>query len=478
MVVDDSKTNVYIVSRMLIEDDHNVVSAHDADEALALLDDYPDIQLLVVDWVLPTMDGPELAQVIRERYTEPYRYIIMLTAKTGDENRVIGLQSGVDDYMEKPVNPDELRARLNIASRIIQLEADLNQKLRVIDRTRREWEATTNAVPQLICLIDPDGVVIHTNRTVETWGLAALHEAASRPLTDLLAVAFEDFAAQLHTTWPRMQRRLSQGGSIEFEGSDTSSGHHFSVQMQPISKGSTDGTTFAAVTIQDISERKRLELELQEANRKSEDLLRNVLPEPIAERLRDGESRIAESHADVTVLFADLVGFTRLTTSISPDRLMDMLNEVFSAFDSLTERFGIEKIKTIGDAYMVVGGLTEESQPDHAGAIAEMALAMQETIRHISTARQQALDLRIGIATGPVVAGVIGHKRFSYDLWGDTVNTASRMQEYGIAGCIQITRATYERLNGRYVCKERGTIEVKGKGKVATYLLHQILEGD
>lgn len=202
---------------------------------------------------------------------------------------------------------------------------------------------------------------------------------------------------------------------------------------------------------------------------KSEQLLLNILPEPIARQLKDGQSSIADGFAEATVLFADLVNFTQLSTQMPPRELLSLLNEIFSRFDQLTEKHGLEKIKTIGDAYMVVGGLPMP-RPDHAEAIAEMAIDMQTEIFKFSLRRHEC-DIRIGINTGPVVAGVIGTKKFIYDLWGDTVNVASRMESHGLEGEIQVTAATYERLKHAYTFKRRGIIQVKGKGDMETYLL-------
>jgi len=202
----------------------------------------------------------------------------------------------------------------------------------------------------------------------------------------------------------------------------------------------------------------------------SERLLLNILPEEIANRLKRGDSTIADTFADVTVLFADIVGFTQLSARVYPTELVALLNEIFSTFDNLAERHGLEKIKTIGDAYMVVGGLPI-ARPDHAEAIAEMAIDMQEAIIDFSQTKNQHLSIRIGINTGPVVAGVIGIKKFIYDLWGDTVNTASRMESHGLPGSIHVTATTYQQLEEKYIFESRGAIAVKGKGMMNTYLL-------
>lgn len=209
---------------------------------------------------------------------------------------------------------------------------------------------------------------------------------------------------------------------------------------------------------------------LRQEQARSEELLLNMLPASIAKQLRDGNRQIAEGFAEVTILFSDLVGFTKLSQEIPPIQLINWLNELFSGFDGLSEKHGLEKIKTIGDAYLVVGGIPIE-RPDHAEAVADMALDMLRELARFNAKHEADLRLRIGINTGPVVAGVVGTKKFIYDLWGDAVNTASRMESHGIPDAIQVTAETYEILKDKYILEERGAIEVKGKGQMTTYLL-------
>jgi adenylate cyclase len=203
---------------------------------------------------------------------------------------------------------------------------------------------------------------------------------------------------------------------------------------------------------------------------RSEQLLRNVLPEPIAERLKAAPGVIADGFDESTVLFADIVNFTPLSEGMPPVEVVALLDEVFTAFDQLATRYGLEKIKTIGDAYMVAGGIPVP-RPDHAEAVAGMALDMRAVCVRLGRARGTTLAVRIGMDTGPVVAGVIGRSKFIYDLWGDTVNTASRMESHGVPGQIQVTERVERRLRGRYSFEPRGSIEVKGKGRMPTYLL-------
>jgi PAS domain S-box-containing protein len=217
-------------------------------------------------------------------------------------------------------------------------------------------------------------------------------------------------------------------------------------------------------------QRQKAELALRNQQQQTESLLRNILPELIVQRLQTQTSTIADSFAEVSILFADLVNFTDWFTLLPATEVVEILNEIFSEFDRLSEEYGLEKIKTIGDAYMVVGGLPKPSN-NHAEAVAEMALAMQRAVIQFNTETDKTLSLRIGINTGEVVAGIIGTKKFTYDLWGDAVNIARRMESQGIPNQIQVTSTTYELLKDKYYFQPRGVITVKGKGAMKTYLL-------
>jgi len=210
----------------------------------------------------------------------------------------------------------------------------------------------------------------------------------------------------------------------------------------------------------------RLKLEQE----KSERLLLNVLPQEIAQRLKSNPAVIADAFPEASILFADLAGFTNLASSMIPVQILEMLNLTFSRFDLLTEKYRLEKIKTIGDCYMVVGGIPAFRE-DHAQAIADMALEMRSVIKTLNEEKGYNLSLRIGINSGPVVAGVIGMKKFIYDLWGDAVNVASRMESSGIPGEIQVTERTYELLKNEFEFTKRGAVSIKGKGEIITFLL-------
>jgi len=217
----------------------------------------------------------------------------------------------------------------------------------------------------------------------------------------------------------------------------------------------------------ETDERKQREHDLEVERERSEKLLLNILPAPIASRLKEGEKIIADQFEAATVLFVDIANFTPLASKTSPAELVNMLNGIFSKFDSIVEKHGLEKIRTMGDAYMAVGGLPIPND-DHAEAVANAALDILEEFPKLTDHR---LQLRIGIHTGPVVAGVIGKNKFNYDLWGDTVNIASRMQSHGQPNTIQMTAQTYEYLKDRFEFQPRGEIEVRGKGAMQVYIL-------
>jgi adenylate cyclase len=200
-------------------------------------------------------------------------------------------------------------------------------------------------------------------------------------------------------------------------------------------------------------------------------LIQNMLPRHIAARLKAGERMIAESHPEATVIFADLVGFTNLTKTLAPPQMLGLLNDIFSIMDGLVEKHGLDKIKTMGDSYMAVGGIAEPDRDSSADAVAEFALDMMEEVSTYGRRRSYPLTLRVGIHTGEVIGGVIGFKKFSYDLWGETVNLASRLEAQSEPGYIQVSESTYRRLCAGYRLQPRGAINVRGIGEISTYFL-------
>jgi adenylate cyclase len=230
------------------------------------------------------------------------------------------------------------------------------------------------------------------------------------------------------------------------------------------------GTVVFALLAQFVRQREEAVAALRVEQDRAESLLLNILPHSIAERLKAGASTIADQFPAASILFADVVDFTPLSARLSPAQVVDLLDHLFSHFDELVDRYGVEKIKTIGDSYMVAAGVPTP-RSDHARVMALLALDMCDAVRERDTVGHLDLGLRIGIDSGPVVAGVIGRKRFLYDLWGDAVNTASRMESHGEPGRIQVTRSTYELLRDEFQLEPRGLVAIKGKGEIETWYL-------
>lgn len=339
LLVDDSEMNRDLISRQLERDGYQVYRAENGRVAMDMIRAQA-FDLILLDIMMPEMNGFEVLQAIKTDENLRYIPVLMISALDELDSVVRCIEIGAEDYLQKPINPILLRARVNSSL----------EKKRLRDREQA-------------------------------------------------------YLKQL---------------SIEQE--------------------------------------------------KSEKLLLNILPKPISDRLKKGETQIADSFKEVTVMFSDLVNFTKISADIPPAELVRRISKIFSRFDQLAERYDLEKIKTIGDAYMIVGGVPTP-RGDHAEAIADMALDMLEAIRQFRQDEDQPFDIRIGIHTGSVVAGIIGMKKFAYDLWGDTVNTASRMESHGLPGSIQISDVTYGYLKDKYLLEDRGKVWVKGKGDMNTYLL-------
>ncbi|MBD2577536.1 adenylate/guanylate cyclase domain-containing protein [Oscillatoria sp. FACHB-1406] len=357
--------------------------------------------------------------------------------------------------------------------------SDRKQMEAALKKSEKQLRLIIDALPVCISYVSAKQRYELINKSYETWFHCSQDQIRGKLLEEVLGKAGYEIVR------PYVERAL-QGETVRYEARVP----YPVVGMRDIDAmlvpdiDESDGVKGYYALISDISDRKKVEqalkqeieerrkteLELRLAREQSDRLLCNILPEQIARKLKQGKRTLAEHFNEVTILFADLVGFTPLAAEIEPIALVDLLNQIFSTFDRLAERYGLEKIKTIGDAYVVVGGLPV-AQENHAQAIAEMALQMQCAIAEFNLQQTRSFQMRIGINTGSVVAGVIGIKKFSYDLWGDAVNVAARMESLGEPGRIHVAPEAYNRLKAHYCFEERGTIDVKGKGDMTTYWL-------
>ncbi|MDY6807028.1 MAG: PAS domain S-box protein [Cyanobacteriota bacterium] len=354
---------------------------------------------------------------------------------------------------------------------VIWVARNVTERKRVLDalqRAEEKYRSIFENTAEGIFQTTPDGHFLSANPAlVQMCGYSDAEE---------LIAKMTDIAKQLYV---KPNRRAEFIAALEEYGSISDFESHvyradgnviWISENARVVRDRKDRVLYYEGTVQDITHRKLVEEALKLEREKSERLLLNILPKKIAEQLKQCQNPIAERFERVTILFADIVQFTNLSSRISPTELVNLLNEIFSVFDQLSERHHLEKIKTIGDSYMVAAGLNNDND-DRAEAIARMALDMQQAITQFSNDLGEPFQIRIGINTGPVVAGVIGIKKFIYDMWGDTVNVASRMESQGIPGKIQITQETYKLLKDKFLLLERGTISVKGKGDMTTYWL-------
>lgn len=374
------------------------------------------------------------------------------------------------DRMPRNLTPEQRKA-LQVLGRQVITQMELRLQIQKLERqiTRyQQAEAKLRASDQQVVDL-LEGMTDGFWALDRQWRFTFVNQRAGqilqKPPEELLGKVIWEVLSDLNGSKidQEFHTAVSQQISVNFEEFYAPLGRWIEVRAFPSYEG-------LSAFIHDITIRRVMEEALRYQQEQAERLLSNTLPAPIAKRLKLQEDAIADSFEEVTILFADLVNFTQWASEITPTALVSYLNEIFSSFDELTEKHGLEKIKTIGDAYMVAGGLPIPSD-DHTQAIAEMGLDMLRAIAQFNAKHGTNLNLCVGINTGPVVAGVIGTKKFSYDLWGDTVNLASRMESHGLPGRIQVTETSYQRLQNLYSFEERGLIAIKGKGLMKTYLM-------
>jgi len=437
--------------------------------------------LVLLDAAFAIQDNYGLCRALQA--SEETRSVAVVVCGQSPHLAPVALEAGAIDYVIPPWDGAEVRARLRShlsrAQRYQQLcqhNAALLQEMRrrvhaptIPEPTEANYPSIFENATAGIFRVSPDGGYLNVNPAMAKMFGYASPEAMTKIV--------EDVGRQVYIQPKRRDELL-----VYLDRFDKITDSESEVCRQDGStfwisediwrvRDATGALLYYEGIAHDISERRQMETELRQQRQQADRLLINILPYQIAQRLKLGTRTIAESLDQVSVLFADLVDFTAASTAMTPSQLVALLNEIFSGFDQLAEFHGLEKIKTIGDAYMVAGGLPTP-QPGHNVAIAQFALDIREAIQQFSRPDGRPFQLRVGINTGPVVAGVIGRRKFAYDLWGDTVNIASRMEATGEPQRIQITPEVYEELKNKFHLEARGHVAVKGRGQMRTYWLH------
>lgn len=473
LIVDDVPANLMLLSRLLTHKGYQVEAVSSGIEALQTAQaSLPDIILL--DVCMPEMDGYEVCRAVKANPLTQEIPVIFLSALDEVVDKLKAFAAGGVDYVTKPFQLAEVLARIEAHLTIRRLRQELQvqnarlqheiaQREQAEDKYRSIFENCLEGIFQL----SSDGHYLSANPA-----LARIYGY------DSVAELIKEVDAR-HNLYVRTGRREELDVFLRLYGEV--SGFESQIYRKDGSKIWISETMRAVKDVsgqllyyegivQDITEQRETEAELLYHRRESERLLLSILPQSIAQHLKRKPETIADSFSNVTVLFADLVSFTAFSTRVSAVELVRLLNQIFSAFDQLAEKFGLEKIKTIGDEYMAASGLPLP-RPDHIEAAAEMALAMQQVVQQFRYNAGEPIQLRIGIHTGPVVAGVIGKKKFAYDLWGETVNLASRLQTQGLPGEIQVSASIHAQLQKTYWLEPRGTLLVRGYGELSTYWL-------
>lgn len=440
--------------------------------------------IVLLPTALPDIDSFELCQRLKRERKVMDVPIIMLGREADASSTEVthAFAVGANEYLPWPWQTSELLARLQNQLTLYRHRQQLSDKnalmlaevreRKQIEKTLRRTEARYRSIfenaNEGIFQISAEGRYLQVN--------PALANIYGYDSPDEMIATVTDIGRQLYAQPKRRDELvvyLQAYGKIVGAESEVvrREGTHIWVS-ETIRKvtDAEDQFLYYEGIVHDITERRQLDMELRQQRQQADRLLVNILPYQIAQRLKSGTRTIAESFDDVTVIFADLVEFTAASGQMQPKELVSLLNQVFSAFDRLAAHYQLEKIKTIGDAYMAAGGLPV-AVPDHTAAVASMALDMQGLMHRFMRPDGTPFRLRVGINVGPVIAGVIGIRKFAYDLWGDTVNLASRMETTGEASRIQVTQAVYERLKHRFTFEPRGTVFVKGGGLMETYWL-------
>ncbi|MEO1068071.1 MAG: adenylate/guanylate cyclase domain-containing protein [Cyanobacteria bacterium J06638_6] len=481
VIVDDDAETLRLLKRLLSQQGYSIEVAENGSQALDIISEYRP-GLVLLDLVLPDMDGYILCQQLKANPLTVELPVIVLSSLVDSLDRVKAFQVGATDYITKPFSAQEVLVRVQNQLRLAQQRQLLSQQNALLLQEVQE----RTQMEQAMIAAEMNYRSIFENATVgifkasATGQLLTVNPSMARlygyDSTREMVTTISDISHQIYLEPKRRDELvvyLNRFDKITDAESEVfrKDGDTFWVSEDIWKVWDKNGTFLHYEGIvHDISERRQMETELRQQRQQADRLLVNILPHRIAQRLKGGARTIAESLDQVSVLFADLVDFTAASSQMTPRQLVKLLNEVFSMFDQLAEFHRLEKIKTIGDAYMVAGGLPSAND-DHAEAIAHFALDILDAIQRFPRPDGTTFQIRVGINTGSVVAGVIGRRKFAYDLWGDTVNIASRMEATGEAQRIQVTPELYEKLKDKFRFESRGHVAVKGRGQMMTYWL-------
>ncbi|MEB3293804.1 MAG: adenylate/guanylate cyclase domain-containing protein [Synechococcales bacterium] len=474
LLVDDVTTELNILAAYLKQQTFRVMTALEGQTALALAREHKP-NLILLDIRMPGMNGYEICQQLKQDPTTQDIPILFISGVYDAQERVKAFEVGGVDFISKPFQVEEVLARVQhqlklhdlqkrLEEQNVRFQQEIQERRELQDRYRRLFENSIDGMFQST----PGGQYISVNPA-----LAAIYGYAS---PEELMTQVTHIGQQLYLQASRYEgihAYLQQHGRVLGAESRIRRKDGSKIWISEnvrVVKDAQGKVLYYEGTVRDITERRKLESVLHHQKKHTDRILQSVLPRSVAERLKYTQQTIADRFDEVSVLFADIDNFTAFSSRISPTEQVQFLNRLFCEFDQLTEQLGLEKIKTIRDVYLVASGMPEPRE-DHADAIAEMAIQIQAAAAAFQHQLGEPFQVRVGISSGSVVAGVVGSKKFTYDLWGDPVNLASRMQSSGTPGRIQVTPATYRRLQHRYDFEERGLIEVQGVGMMMTYWL-------
>lgn len=492
LIVDDVPDNIQVLAMILESEGYRVRKAVSGQLAIQTASLSPP-DLVLLDINMPVMDGFAVCERLKENPQTKAIPVIFLSALDETSSKVRAFELGGVDYITKPFHADEVLARVStqiklhlmqqqlthqaeeLQSRNVQLQVEIQERQRAEAELRQAesmYRSLFENASEGIFQLTSDGQYIAAN--------PAMAEICGYDSPEEFMATITDIDHQFYVHSKRrfeLAAYLKRYGEIANAESEIYRKDGSKIWINETIRAVTDSAgklRFYEGTVQDITERRQIELEIRRQRFQSERLLINMLPQTIAQQLKAGTHTIAENSDQVSVLFADLVNFTEVSTHLTPEELVELLNQIFSTFDQLVENHKLEKIKTIGDAYMVAAGVPLPRE-DHLSAMARFALDMQAAIQHFIQPDGNPFQLRIGINTGSVTAGVIGTSKFAYDLWGHTVNLASRMEETSLPGKIQVPLHVYEQLKDGFLLEPRGVIGVQGLGDVETYFLKERL---